>query len=182
MSASKCFVRRFLTLPLVVILLLNLAGCVTAGGIAFLKIKRIKTEDRDHVTALLDAHKSDEALTLADQMVAGAPDDYQGYTLRSTVHLALRQYDAAQADNVKALQLFEKNGDDSAKEPRAAIQAGIHENMALTALIAARRAPDDAQYQHWIKNFTEEAEKVKTLDKATWEHMRHMVESSNVKQ
>jgi len=164
-----------------IILLIALS---TLSGCSFFSSPpaRINPADENQVMANLNNQKTNEALAGADKMVAGAPEDFQAYQTRSTVYLALRQYDAAQADNVKALQLVEAGKADLPKEKQPAVLAQIHENMALTALIAAQRAPDDIQYQRWIKVFQEQADIVKTLDPTTWTHMRGMVESSDKQQ
>ena len=168
-------VRRSVALVLAALLAVNLAGCVTAGGMAFLKIKRIKTADRQHVLALLDENKPAEALKAANTMISGAPEDYQGYLTRNTVYLVLKQYDTAQTDNTTALQLFEKNETQLPQNEHAVELAKIHESLAWTAYLAAKEAPDDARFQRWKQIFEEQADIVKTLDQPTWLHMRDMV-------
>ena len=177
MLASMRVVRRSLALALFVLMAANLAGCVTAGGAAFLTIKRIRAEDQRRVMALLDEGKPEDALTAANTMVSKAPEDYQGYLTRGTVQIVLKHYDMAQTDNAQALQLFETNETNLPQKEHAVELAKIHESLAWTAYLAAKQAPDDTQFQRWKQVFEEQADIVKGLDQATWMHMRDMVKS-----
>jgi len=174
MHTSLLFRR---SLVLIVIVFSGLAGCSFFPNSA-----RMDPADENRVMGLLNDQKPDEALAVANKTVAGAPEDFQTYRTRSTVYLALRRYDEAQIDNVKALQLIETGKSELPKEKQPATLAQIHESMALTALIAARRAPDEVRYERWIKVFQEQADRVKKLDPATWTHMRDVVESPDAGQ
>jgi len=124
------------------------------------------------VLEFLDAGRPKAALVTADQLVEQSPEDYQSYLTRNAVYLVLRDYAKAQADNEKALEVFQANPARYPEKERNYRLAKIHESFALTALIASRRASDPQERKRLEGLFGEHAEKVKALDEETWKNMR----------
>lgn len=133
---------------------------------------------QDAVLGYLDSGRPKAALVEADQLVAEAPDDYQSYLTRNAVQLVLRDNEAAQADNAKALQVFEANQGRYPEKERNYRLAKIHESMALTALVASRRATDPAARASLEAQYREHADTVRQLDEDTWKNLRGLAGES----
>jgi hypothetical protein len=157
------------TFALLLMLTLVPAGCSTFSGKA-----EARTDKQTQVMEFLDAGKPKAALTTADDLVAESPDDYRNYLLRNAVQIVLRDYASARADNDKALEVFEATKTRYPEKERNLRLARIHESMALTALIASRRAPDEAERKRLEGVCEQEAAQVKALDEDTWNHLRGM--------
>jgi len=142
-------------------------GCSLVSG-----PKKELSSKQLQVLEFLDAGRPKAALVTADQLVAESPEDYQSYLTRNAVHLVLRDYAQAQADNEKALEVFQAGSSRYPEKERNYRLAKIHESIALTALIASRRAQDPQERKRLEGLFSEQAEKVKALDEETWKNMR----------
>jgi len=130
------------------------------------------------VLEYLDSGRPKAALAAADQLVVEAPDDYNSYLTRNAVHLVLRDFENARADNEKALRVFEANRDRYPQKERDYRLAKIHESMALTELVASRRARDASERKSLEDRFREEAAKVKALDEETWKNLQGLTGQS----
>ncbi|MFZ5427166.1 MAG: hypothetical protein ACOZEN_09330 [Thermodesulfobacteriota bacterium] len=159
--------RMTLLAPMLLAALLSL-GCSTFSGRSQESGRSLQAE----VLEYLDAGRPKAALAAADQLVLEAPDDYNSYLTRNAVHLVLRDFESARADNEKALSVFEANRDSYPEKERNYRQAKIHESMALTELVASRRARDSSERQALEARFREQAAKVKALDEETWKNLQ----------
>jgi hypothetical protein len=156
------------TLALTLLLTLGLAP---AGCSMFSGKDQPQPDKQDQVMEFLDAGKPKAALVSADELVAQAPDDYRSYLARNTVQIVLQDFAKAQADNDKALEVFEATKTRYPETERNYRLANIHESMALTALIASRRAQDEAERKRLEGVYEQQAAQVKELDEDTWKHL-----------
>ena len=148
-------------------LIMAVSGCsVMSGG------KREHSDKQLEVIEFLDAGRPKAALVVADELVTEAPGDYQSYLTRNTVSLVLHDYAQAQADNAKALEVFEASRDHYPENERNYRLAKIHESFALTALIASRKAQSPDERKQLEELFSQHAQKVKELDEDTWKNLR----------
>lgn len=165
--------RKYVIHALCALFVLALAGCsAITGGKSPAATKQAK------ILELVDAGKAKAALVLADELVAEAPADYQGYLTRNTVRLVLRDYPGALEDCKKALETFEASKSRYPAKDLAVREAKIRESWALTALVAARRASGAAEKRSLAAVFAEQSAKVKELDEETWKNLRGMAGES----
>lgn len=158
------------------ILILSLCLTALCGGCSALSgSKSPHASTSQEVMLYLDQNRPKAALAAADELVAQAPEDYQSYLTRSAVHLVLRDYAQAQADNARALEVFTASAGRYPEKERGYRQAKIRESMALTALVASRRAQDPAERERLRKQFEAEAAQVKELDEDTWKNLRGLI-------
>jgi len=151
---------------LIAILALTLAGC------ALFKGKNEPSAQAGQVMAYLDQGQDKAALALAEDMVRANPDDYSNYLILNTVHLAEKDLDAAQADNSKALEVFQARANTYPEKERGLREAKIRESMALTALIQAKEhQTDKAKLKELEAFYEEQVAKLKQLDQATYQHL-----------
>jgi len=155
-------------LTLTLALSLVLGGCSLFGGSG----KKEPSGKQVQVMEFLDAGKPKAALVAADELVAQSPDDYQSYLTRNTVYLVLRDYDQARADNEKALEVYQASQSRYAEKERGFRLAKIYESFALTALVASRRAGDQAGREKLEAEFGKYSDTVKELDEETWKNLR----------
>lgn len=144
-----------------------LCGCSVFSG-----AKKEPSGKELQVMEFLDAGRPKAALVVADELVAEAPEDYQSYLTRNAVHLVLHDYAKAQADNEKALEVYQATRSRYPEKERAYREAKIYENFALTALIASRRAGDEAERRKLEGQFAQYSEKVKALDEDIWKDLQ----------
>lgn len=160
-------------LMMLLILAFSVTGCsLFSGGPGDTGSKRDSSDKNEQVAAFLDAGRGKAALVVANELVEEAPDDYGSYLTRNTVHLVLRDYPSAQADNEKALETYNASMLRYPEKERSYRLAKIHESMALTALLASRRATDEAQRKSLEAKYAEHAELVRQLDEETWKNLR----------
>lgn len=149
---------------------LSLSGCSMFSSDS--SSKRDLSGKPEQVAAFLDAGRDKAALVVANEIVAESPEDYQSYLTRNTVHLVLRDYVAARADNDKALEVYNAAQQRYPEKERSYRLAKIHESFALTALLASRRTADPAERKRLEAQFAEQSEIVRTLDEETWKNLR----------
>ena len=160
--------RRLTTLLTVLTLAALLGGCsLFSSGKG-----RSESPRQLKVIEYLDAGRPKAALAEADDLVAEAPDDYQSFLTRNAVHLVLRDYEAAQADNARALEVYEAHKDRYSEKERNYRLAKIHESFALTALVASRRTADPELSARMEAQYRTHAETVRQLDEETWKNLR----------
>ncbi|WP_243363950.1 hypothetical protein [Fundidesulfovibrio terrae] len=155
----------------VLALSLALGGCSMFGGSG----KKEPSGKELQVMEFLDAGKPKAALVAADELVAQSPDDYQSYLTRNAVYLVLRDYASARADNDKALEVYQANPSRYPEKERNYRLAKVYESFALTALIASRRASDQAERERLEGDFKTYSDKVKELDEETWKNLRGLM-------
>ena len=156
---------RNLTAALLVILALS--GCsVFSGG------QSAGSGKEDEAMSYLEQGRPKAALAAADDLVARQPENYQHYLDRSAVHLVLRDYAQAWADNAKALEVFTAGQNRYPAKERSYRLAKIHESMALTALVASRRAESGAEKARLEKEYEANEARVRELDQETWKNLR----------
>ncbi|KAF0232842.1 MAG: hypothetical protein FD177_2199 [Desulfovibrionaceae bacterium] len=157
-------------LMMLLALSLSLSGCSMFSSDS--SSKRDLSGKPEQVAAFLDAGRDKAALVVANEIVAESPEDYQSYLTRNTVHLVLRDYAAARADNDKALEVYNASQQRYPEKERSYRLAKIHESFALTALLASRRTADPAERKRLEAQFAEQSEIVRTLDEETWKNLR----------
>lgn len=151
---------------------LLLASVSLAGCSMFSKSRPETPTKKVQVMEFLDAGRPKAALPVADELVAEAPDDFQGYLTRNTVYLVLHDFDKARADNAKALEVFNASKNRYPEKEQNYLLAKIYESFALTALLASRAAPDEDARKRMEAEFVLNAQKVKELDEQTWNNLR----------
>lgn len=157
-------------LMMLLVLSLSLSGCSLFSRDS--GSKRDSSGKAEQVAAFLDAGRDKAALVVANELVAESPEDYQGYLTRNTVHLVMRDYPAARADNEKALEVYNAAQQRYPEKERSYRLAKIHESFALTALLASRRTADPAERKRLEAQFAEQSEIVRALDEETWKNLR----------
>lgn len=161
--------RGWLTaLALTTVLAMALAGCSTSST-----AKHTDGDDSlDQLTEYLDTGHLKAALSLANELVAAQPDNYERYLTRNTVYLAMHDFAEAMKDNDAALKSFEANPAAYPEAQRPARFARIHESFAITALVAAKAETVVGKRKEWANIYEEHAAKVKDLDGETYRHLR----------
>uniref|UniRef100_A0A7C4AI54 Tetratricopeptide repeat protein n=1 Tax=Fundidesulfovibrio putealis TaxID=270496 RepID=A0A7C4AI54_9BACT len=162
---------KYRLLP-VLCLCLVLTGCSLFGSSSSGVSAPAQPGKREQVMEFLDAGRAKAALVVADELVRDEPDDYQNWLTRNAVRVVLRDYEGAQADNAKALEVFEATRNRFPQAQRNYRLAKIEESMALTALIASRRAESADKRLELEKAFELHAAKVKELDEELWNGLR----------
>lgn len=160
--------RRMTLLAIMILASILAQGCSTFSGKPQESGRSLQLE----VLEYLDAGRPKAALAAADQLVAQAPDDYNSYLTRNAVHIVLKDFESARSDNEKALSVYEAKRERYPEKERNYRQAKIHESMALTELVASRRARDSSERQALEARFREQAAKVKALDEDTWKNLQ----------
>jgi len=130
------------------------------------------TQQKDKINEYLDMGRPKAALGVLEEMIAADPTAYENYLTRNAVHLAMRDFDAAMADNEEALKAFEGKAKTFPERERPVRLARIHESFALTALLASERTKDPQAKKKLEEEFRKHAKEVQNLDEATYRHLR----------
>ena len=137
--------------------------------------KQVQDESHEKIMEYIDMGRPKAALSMADELVAAKPSEYESYLTRNAVNLALRDYDAAMRDNEAALKAYEAQAQAYPEAQRNVRLAKIHESFALTALIAADRAKDKEAKRRLEDQFRNHAKLVQSLDEGTYKHLRGLL-------